>query len=480
MAFREHIGALEDRGDLLTVDAPFPESGDPVAVAAEAARANGPAVLFSDVPGRGRLAAGVRGGPDRMARRDRLPWRRVAVGLGLPADADYGTMLERLTERPADEPAVPTAPAAASDRDRDATALCLPAGADGGRPTITAGVVAATVDGAPTWAPVRGEVRGRTRLRLRVPPAVAGAVGDGEGVSVALGVPTAALLAAYVDAAGVQPWRSLAAPAVASALSDGPVPVADAAGGVVPASAEVVLEGTATPADAGADADATPAPDTDADAPDVGATAGWEAIVGDRPVDVAVERVATRDDPVVPFAPPGAPLAADVHLACLVEGARLHARVSGYWGVSPVSWVGLPVETGLGICLVSSEILYAGFEWQLANTLFSFGRSFDKVIVLDADAAFEDLADALDDMWVKAHPSHDWVFSEDTAPAATAPAYRRDGATGARLYVDAAWDPRWDEGYIAPAVGFESSYPESLRDAVRERWTEMGFDDAGG
>ena len=464
MEFRDHLAALEARGDLLAVDAPFPESGDPVAVAAEAARANGPAVLFSDVPGRGRLAAGVRGGPDRMARRERLPWSRVAVGLGLPPDADYEATLERLTERPVDDPTVPTAPRAASDRDRDVAALCLPVAA-GDRPAITAGLLVATVDGAPTWVPVRGEVRGRTVLRLHVPSAVAGRVA-GERVSVALGVPTAALLAAHLDAAGVQPWRSLTAPAVAAALSDDPVPVADAAGGVVPASAEVVLEGRAAPADAGSGSDSA------------GPPAGWEAVVEERPLSVAVERVATRPDPVVPFAPPGAPLADDLNLACLAEGARLHARVSGYWGVSPVSWVGLPVETGLGICLVSSEVLYAGFEWQLANTLFSFGRSFDKVVVLDSDAAFEDLAGALDDMWVKAHPSHDWVFSEDSAPAATAPTYRADGATGARLYVNAAWDPRWDEEYIAPPVGFESSYPASLREAVSERWSEMGFEGA--
>jgi 4-hydroxy-3-polyprenylbenzoate decarboxylase len=195
-------------------------------------------------------------------------------------------------------------------------------------------------------------------------------------------------------------------------------------------------------------------------------------------LSLSVTRVATRADPLLPCVPLGTPLADDVHVTSVVESARLSSRVNGYWGVSPVEWVWLPVESGLGLCLVASELLYAGFEWQLANTLFSFSSSFDKIVILDADSSVEDLARALDDMWVKAHPSHDWHFSDPAAPAATAPRYRRDGETGSRLYVNAAWDPQWDEEYIAPRVTFETMYPAELQEGVRERWESLGFDPA--
>jgi hypothetical protein len=144
--------------------------------------------------------------------------------------------------------------------------------------------------------------------------------------------------------------------------------------------------------------------------------------------------------------------------------------------VEPVEWVAIPAEAKLGICLVASEILYAGFEWQLANALFSFSKLFDKVLVLDAETPPMDLARAFDDIWVKAHPAHDWKFSESAAPAAAAPLYRRDGATGSNVYINAAWDPRWDEEYIAPRVTFEATYPEEIREAVRADWTDLGFD----
>ncbi|MDS0300539.1 UbiD family decarboxylase [Halogeometricum sp. S1BR25-6] len=457
MEFRETVDALAGNGDLLTVDEPVADPDLAFALAAESARSNGPAVLLTDVPGVGRLACGVRGGPDRMVRRRRLPWSRLAVGMGLPADATYETMLDVLSTAPAERPPLQRRAAAASGHERDASALCLPTVSSSDRPLVSEGLLAVEIDGRQFWAPVRGDLRGRTTLRLHVPATVADRLEPGSA-TVALGVPTAALMAAHLSCARTHPWRAWTAPEIAAALDD--VPVAPHAGGLVPASAEIVLDGTVAPADD----------------PAAGPRAAWESIADATSVTVSVDRVATRSDPLVPLAPVGEPLGDDIHQTSLVEGARLQARVNGYWGVSPVSWIGLPVEAQLGVCFVASEILYAGFEWQLANTLFSFATSFDKVVVLDADAAFEDLARALDDIWVKAHPSHDWVFSEAAAPAAAAPAYRRDGQTGSRLFVNAAWDPRWDEEFIAPEVNFEQMYPPEVRRTVEERWTELGFD----
>jgi 4-hydroxy-3-polyprenylbenzoate decarboxylase len=207
-----------------------------------------------------------------------------------------------------------------------------------------------------------------------------------------------------------------------------------------------------------------------------GVTESWELAVETVPVEFRVTAIATRDSPLVPFSPTKAPMADDSLLFGTLESARLYDRVNNYWGVAPVEWVAIPAEAKLGICLVASEVLYAGFEWQLANALFSFSRLFDKVLVLDAETPPVDLARAFDDIWVKANPAHDWEFSEPDAPAAAAPLYRRDAATGSNVYINAAWDPRWDEEYIAPRVNFENSYPEEIRTSVRERWLQLGFD----
>jgi len=460
MDLRAQVEALAAAGDLAVVDERVSPADEPFAVAAEAARANGPAVLFEDVDGRGRLVAGARGGPDQTSRRSRLPRSRIAEALGLERDVDYVALLERLSGSERRISAPDSRDLAAEAFGVDLTELCLPQVPATGDLVVTSGIVAVETDEGPQWAPIRATVRGPRELRASVPSEFASAAG--ETVRVVLGVPTAALLAAQiVTGRGRIGWGG-AAPGIAASLGD--VAVADDEGPAVPADAEVVVRASARASDS------LPA----------GPSARWEAAVGTASLSLSVERVAARPDPLLSVVPLGEPLADDVHVTSLVESARLYARVDGYWGVSPVEWVSLPVEAGLGICLVAGELLYAGFEWQLANTLFSYGSLFDKVVILDAGVSPDDLGQALDDVWVKAHPSRDWTFGEPHAPVPTAPRYREDGATGARLYVNAAWDPQWDEEFIAPEVGFEATYSEELQAAVLDRWEAFGFDVGNG
>ena len=453
-AFRDHVAALDAGGDLLRIDERVHWSEEAAAVAAEAARANGPAVAFEDTPGDVRLVAGAYGGPDGMRDRDRSSWSRLARALGLPGDVDYDELLRHVVAGEASTVDPAEGALAAEPADTDPFSLGLPAIGTDAVPVATLGLLAVRAGGTTRWTPIRGSVHGDV-LRAVVPAALATRLDPETPASVALGVPAAALIAAALAWTG----ETVGANAVgtAGALSD--LAVAETAGGVVPASAELLVEGTVAPGSA------TPE----------GGHERWELAMETASVAIAVDSISLREDAAVPFTPLGAPLADDLHLTGLAESARLFGRASNYWGVNPVEWIALPAETGLGMCLVASEILYAGFEWQLANTLFSFSRLFDKVLVLDADTPAADLARAFDDVWVKAHPSQDWTFSEPDAPAATATEYRRDGETGSRLYINATWDPRWDEEYIAPRVNFENSFPPGVREFVRDNWSEMGF-----
>jgi len=79
----------------------------------------------------------------------------------------------------------------------------------------------------------------------------------------------------------------------------------------------------------------------------------------------------------------------------LATAATLLHRVNNYWGISPVEWILLPAEAELGVCFVASDILYAGFEWQLANILFSFSSLFDTVVIVDEDVPPDDFGRVL-------------------------------------------------------------------------------------
>lgn len=453
---RDHLDNLAAADDLLVVNQRVHWDSEAAAIAGEASRQNGPAVLFENTPGDVRFVSGIYGGPDQLYQRNRKPWSRLLEALGYDRGRSYVDLIATIGTQNTES----VDPNANMDTHMttgtDLHSLGLPSVGTDSRPSITLGVLAATIAGETVWAPVRGEVRSSDRLQLVVPDELGTSIDD-TAVSVVLGIPAAAVIATR------QQWNrkrtGRGTPALAVALDD--IDLARAAGGIVPSTAEIRIDGIAWSVDVDVS----------------GPQAGWEQAWSTATLDVRTTEISTRQDPIVPFAPLAHPLTDDIHLASIIEAGKLYARVNNYWGIEPVEWILIPVETRLGICVVSTEILYAGFEWQLANTLFSFSQLFDKILILDADAEPTDLARAVDDMWIKAHPSHDWQFSESDAPAASAPLYRRDGITGSRMYINATWDPRWEEEYIAPRVTFETSYPEDIRTTVLEQWTDLGFEE---
>ncbi len=455
-AFRNHLGFLRKTDDLESLERP--ESPSPQVVAAEALRANGPALQFTTDGSSLGLASGVYGGVDQLQRRDRCPWTRLGIGLGVDRDPAYVDVLEALLAlgRRLDERDVTYVARAASTTDLNVRDLEFPTPPDETWPRFTLGVLSVGADEGSYWAPIHGTVIDDRTLRARVPGAITDRLEQGDAVSVALGVPSEALAATYLLAVTDRLSTPIEDRGVGAA-----VPVVPTAGGVVPSSAEVVLETTV----------ADQQPETRSEKREF-----WERLVDGTTLTLEVDDVFARDDAVVPFTPLGVPLSDDLLLVTLATAATLFDRVNSYWGVSPVEWLLLPVEGRLGICFVATETLYAGFEWQLANFLFSLSDCFDKVVVVDGETSPRNFGRVLGDIWVKAHPSRDWLFSEPNAPSARMPTYHSEGDTGARLYVDATWDPRWDDEYIAPRVSVTDSYPPEIRDAVFESWADLGFE----
>lgn len=457
-AFRTHLEFLSKVGDCLSLERP--DAPSPQVLAAEAFRANGPAIRLATADETAvDLASGVYGGVDGTRRQDRYPWTRLGIGLGVDRDPTYVAVLEALLalgER-VDDRDVTYVTRAASAIDCNARELGLPIPPDEAWPRFTLGVLSVGTDDGSYWAPIHGTVLDGDTVRARVPATITEHASQGDAISVALGVPPEALAATHLLAITDRLGTPIEDRGVGRE-----VPVIPTAGGVVPSDAEVLLETTV----------ADQQPETRSEKREF-----WEGLVAATTLTLDVGTVFAREDPVVPFTPLGVPLSDDVQLASLSMSAMLYDRANSYWGVSPVEWLSLPVAGRLGICFVATEVLYAGFEWQLANFLFSLSDCFDTVVVVDEGASPRDFGRVLGDIWVKAHPSRDWLFSEPDAPAARMPAYSRADDTGARLYVDATWDPRWDDEYIAPRVSLSTSYPAELREAVRESWTTFGFDD---
>lgn len=454
-AVRALIDRLVDSDEAVTVDKRLHWDGEVTAVAAEAARTGGPGIVFADTPGELGLASGTLAATNGFRSQSPSTWSRLCAALDLESSS-YRALLSTIATAAEAEP--DRAPIEATvSVEPDLYNLGLPTLEPGGRPTVTLGVIAGKVDSEVTWAPVRGDVQRYDHLRLSVPKAFATRCAPKAEVVVALGMPPGAYFAA------IERWTldrpDAAVLPRAAGLTD--VSVGTHGSILVPAESESLLAGNIT---------------SQVTQPE-GPAAAWEQLCETESIDVSISTITTRPEPIVPIAPLGTPLADDVAITGLIEAARLFRRVNNYWGVAPMQWIQLPAEAGLGFCIVSSEILYAGFDWQLANALFSFSDLFDKVLILDEAADPSDLPRAIDNMWVKAHPANDWVFSGPNAPAPTAPEYRTDGEPGSELYINATWDVSWDEEYIAPRVTYENSYPENIRERVEKRWRDLELED---
>lgn len=455
-AFRSHLEFLRKTDDLRSLKRP--ETPSLQVIASEALRADCSAIRFeSGDNSRLDFVSGAYGGVDQLSRGDRFPWSRLGIGLGIDRDPDYIDVLERIArfgDRIGDRD-VTYVERAATATNRTVRELGFPVPPDETWPRITLGLLSAGGDSGSYWAPIHGTVIDDNTVRARVPEAIADRFARGDVVSIAIGVPSEALAATYL----LTITDRLSTP-IEDRDVGSTVPVIPTGGGVVPSSAELVFEAEV----------ADHQPDTRA-----GKREFWEQLVNGTTVTLNVNSVFLREDPVVPFTPLDVPLTDDLQLVGLALAATLYDRANSYWGVAPVEWLLLPVASRLGICIVSTEMLYAGFEWQLSNFLFSFSDCYDTVVVVDDETGSRDLGQTLADIWVKAHPSRDWLFSETDAPVARLPTYGRAG-TGARLYVDTTWDPRWEEEYIAPRVSFAESYPPDLRAAIHDSWAEFGFD----
>ncbi|ELY46083.1 UbiD family decarboxylase [Natronorubrum sulfidifaciens] len=454
-AFRTHLEFLRKTGDCCSLERP--DSPSPQVIASEALRADGPAVRLGTADGRIDLVSGVYGGVDQLRRQTRYPWTRLGIGLGVDRDPAYVDVLEKIATlgKRVDERDVTYVERAATTTDRTVRDLGFPTPPGETWPHVTLGVLSVGTDEGTYWTPLHGTVIDSNTIRARIPETITDRFERGATVSIALGVPAEALAATQF----LTITDRLSTP-IEDRRVGSTVPVIPTTGGVVPSSSEVVLEAEI----------ADKQPDTRSEK-----RAFWEHLLEGTTLTLEVSSVFTRDDAVVPFTPLGVPLTDDLQLVSLALAARLYDRVNSYWGVSPVEWLLLPAAGRLGICVVSTEVLYAGFEWQLSNFLFSFADCFDTVVLVDEHASPRDLGQVLGDIWVKAHPARDWLFSGSDAPVARLPTYSREG-TGARLYIDATWDPRWDEAYIAPRVSLAESYPPTLRAAIRGSWAEFGFD----
>jgi len=474
---RDHLEALKEKGELLSVDEEVNWNLDAAALAAMSNRTGAQAIHFKRVaeyPEGYTLAANLFSGPGHYYEYKRTMWGRIAIGLGLDPKIEYEELIATLNERyhfPIMPVKLTTAPCKEEihlSKDIDVLEFPFPLlhEEDGGRYGFGTVIAKDLNSEWQNWGVYRFMVLGRDRLvadfltepmmskdlkaiymkyaEANKPMPIAIAIGGAPAITVAAAMSLPAGLSEVEHAGGLN-------------LDPINLVKAETSEILVPGDAEIIIEGEILP---GKMVDEGP----------YGCIKGYTKPCS-RPV-IKVTAITHRKNPILPFIVDGTKVSDTQTLISVTESARL-TRLTVEQQQYPLRWIQIPPDFNLGICIASIRNMVHGIPFRLARYIFAVTNLFDKLLIVDSDIYPPNLYTTIVDMGEKAHPVRDYRVLLGY-PKAIMPNYGEiePGKGTARMYIDACW-PAWYKPEEKPTpITFESIFPKEMRDSVLKRWVE--------
>ncbi len=232
---------------------------------------------------------------------------------------------------------------------------------------------------------------------------------------------------------------------------------------MVPANAEIILEGEVLP-----DLRAAEGPH--------GEFPGYRNPIRNLPV-FRVNAITYRNNPVLTMTCIGMPVE-DSDICMQISAAvsiKRRLRQSGL----PVKEVFLPPETASHLVIISLNSSSANIIKQVENLIYAHGLGEVKTIVVDSDVDVFNLNEVIHAFATKCHPQKGIRISEVNFTIELTPYLsleERKGAKGYRSLFDCTWTEDWSkETDIPPRVSFKEVYPEEIKDKVIKNWKSYGF-----
>ncbi len=470
MDLRDFIDLMHEHGMVHYVDEEVDWNLEASAITAMCNRIDAPRPIFRNVKGypKGYSLAG-----DIYAGSWRNPWRPTALSLGMDSNIPYIEFSEEIARRGGN----PIKPVVVSygpckeeihiGKDVDLFEFPWPYihDGDGGRYGTISAIIAKDLDSDwVNWACYRNLIHSKNRL----------------GMSFQRGQQTANMYYYKYEARNINMPCCIAVggdPALfhVAAMAAGPgVSEVDIAGGLrmepiqlvkaetndllVPADAEIVIEGEIRPQERGYEGP-------------FGEYIGY--IHGPRvPMPVLrVHAITHRKNPIFPFTACGFRL--DINPCTLgtvsMAGLYAHLKYQRGWPVTSVH-ISAPFATNSAV-LVATEVPFPGYIHHLAQYIFSTGvmAYLDFVFIFDADVDLTDADQVVEEITLKAHPSRDFHnVGLLTGPKShlniyQTPEEKKLGLPTSKVYVDCT-SKKWDEATMGPSkLTFRTLFPEDVR-----------------
>jgi len=473
----DHLEALKERGELLTVNEPVEPGLEMAALAAMSNRTGAQAIHFKKIAGYPEgysIAANLFSGPGHYYEYKRTMWGRFAIGLGIDPKMDYESLINAINDR-SDNPILPvkvsTGPCKeVIQRGDEVDLFKFPFPflhkEDGGNYGFGTLITKDPESDWQNWGLYRFMIVGRDRIvadflsepsfstdtkaiyqkyaRENKPMPFAIVLGGAPAITIAAAMKLPAGVG-EVDCAG--------------GLNLDPINLVDAetSGLLVPGDAEIVIEGEVIPGEM-------------VEEGPYGSIKGYSSRVM-RPV-MKVSAITHRKELILPIIVDGTKCNDTQVIISLTESARLLRRAKADTEL-PLRWVQIPPDFNLGLCICSLRNVYHGTGFGFAHDIFSITNLFDKVIITDHDIYPTSLDTVISDWIQKGNPDWGEHFIPGYPPAVM-PYYGEivPGEGTARYYIEAYW-PSWYKDEEKPtALTWENCYPKEIQDRVLQRWRE--------
>jgi len=468
--------AKEFRRHATAVDTRF-EAG---AIIQRLAEQGGPAIQFTRVNG-GPDGATLVGGT--MNRGSRQTWAKVAHTLEMDPLSSYHALLEEVVKRmdstvkPMQVRNGPCKENVLSGADIDLEKMLAPwiHGDDGGRCISSWGFVVVQEPGSNylVWDIVPHLVHGPKELAAAIQADSALGKVFARYRASATPMPFAIVLGGspvVTLAAAFNRRRSAASAAdVAGGLQRNPLQLVkcEASELLVPATAEMVIEGVVSPARTAS----------------IGSFPGSFGYVTERKATAPLWEVTTityRNKPILPFATWGVPIT-EIHLAhsldCDIQLKQEFAKRG-----TPATGVYTPPWLAGSAVAIGTKVPFTAFSQSIAGIVRATEatKNIPYVLVFDDDIDVTNPISMFHALVTKCRPGRDTWQIHNTCGAHDAPyldGEARALGKGAALIFDCTWPLDWDRSIaVPPRVSFDQCYPKDLQEKILAVWsTELGF-----
>ncbi|KAL5362043.1 UbiD decarboxylyase family [Aspergillus floccosus] len=490
LCFRDFIDALKWDNDLVEIDTPVDPNLEAAAITRRVCETNDKAPLFNNLIGMQNGLFRILGAPGSLRKSASDRYGRLARHLALPPTASMREILDKMlsasTMSPIEPTILPTGPCKENHLEEsqiDLTKLPVPLihESDGGKYIQTYGMhVVQTPDGKWTnWSIARAMVFDKNHLTgLVIQPQHIWQIHqmwkkEGRDVpwALAFGVPPAAIMASSMPIPDGVSEAGYVGAMTGSSLE---LVKCDTNNLYVPATSEIVLEGTLSITERGPEGP-------------FGEMHGY-VFPGDVHVGAKykVNRITYRNNPILPMSSCGrltdethtmigALAAAEIRKICQQHGLPVTDAFSPF--ESQVTWVAIRIDTA---ALQKMKTTSQEFRKKVGDIVFNHkaGYTIHRLVLVGDDV---DVYDGKDVMWAfstRCRPGMDETFFEDVRGFPLIP-YMSHGngspTTGGKVVSDALMPTEYTTGRDWEAADFKNSFPEDVKRKVEENWTAMGF-----